>query len=198
MSSEDNHKEEEIESSPHDDADVESTVDYEPDDELGDVGALKAKMKKLRDELSAVKKEKAEYLDGWQRSKAEMVNSRKEAAEATGRASLNARVGFLEDLLPALDSFDMAMMGDGWQKVDPAWRVGVESIRSQITSALQANGIESFAKVGDAYDPALHDISEEIEGGTSGTIAKVLRRGFRIKDASRDMIVRPASVVLYK
>ena len=43
-------------------------IDFEPEDELGSVGAAKAKMQKLKDELEKVKAERHEYLDGWQRS----------------------------------------------------------------------------------------------------------------------------------
>ena len=183
--------EKELESS---EVEAETHLDYEPDDELGDVGALKAKLKKQRDELTQTKKEKAEYLEGWQRAKAEMVNSRRESEESVKRAGLNSRLAFFDDLLPAIDSFDMAMMGDGWQKVDAAWRTGVESIRQQIAGTLQSHGIESFGALGEKYDPQLHETAQEIEGGVSGTVAKILRKGFKTKD----FVIRPAHVVLYK
>ena len=52
-------------------------LDFEPEEELGTVGAVKAKMQKLRDELKEAKAKRDEYLDGWQRAKADMVNSKK-------------------------------------------------------------------------------------------------------------------------
>lgn len=169
-------------------------IDFEPEDELGGEGALKAKLKKLKDELAEVKKERQEYLDGWQRAKADLINAKKEAAEALQRAAGTGRDAFVEELIPALDSFDMAMRSDAWKSVDPAWRVGVESIYAQLQGILQANGIEIFGKKGDAFDPTLHEAMEEREGGTSHTIAKVLRCGYRTKSR----ILRAAQVAIYK
>ena len=51
-------------------------IDFEPEDELGSVGAIKAKMQKLRDELATAKKERQEYLDGWQRAQADRLARR--------------------------------------------------------------------------------------------------------------------------
>lgn len=176
--------------SSHNDADI----DFEPEDELGSVGALKAKLQKLKDELVEVKKERQEYLDGWQRAKADLINAKKEAVEALQRASGTGKELFVEELIPALDSFDMAMQGDAWQKVDATWRVGVESIRSQIIGVLQANGIEPFGTAGEKFDPQLHEAIQELgTEGESHTIAKVLRSGYRTKNR----ILRPAHVAIF-
>ncbi len=176
-------------SSPSDNEDI----DFEPEDEMGDIGALKAKMKKLRDELAETKKERSEYLDGWQRCKAEMVNTRRATAESSQRTAALAREAFIAELIPAIDSFDMAVGADGWQKVDAAWRSGVESIRSQIAAVLQSHGIETFAKEGDIFDPTLHEAIQEIEGkGEPGTVARVLRSGYR----AGERLLRPAHVAI--
>jgi molecular chaperone GrpE len=175
---------------PSDDADI----DFEPEDELGDIGALQAKMKKLKEELAAVKKERQEYLDGWQRAKADLINAKKDAGEALHRATGAGKEYFIEELIPALDSFDMAMRGEAWQKVDAAWRSGVESIRSQILGVLAAHGIETFGKEGEGFDPMLHEAIQELDGGDSHTLARVLRSGYR----SKSRILRPAQVAIFK
>lgn len=175
-------------SSPSDTEDI----DFEPEDELGGIGALKAKLQKLRDELAQAKKERSEYLDGWQRAKADVVNVRREAAQSSQRAASLAREAFISELIPALDSFDMAMAGDGWKNVDSAWRSGVESINGQISSVLQSHGVESFGKAGEAFDAMRHEAIQEVEGKNPGTVAAVLRRGYRIGDR----ILRPAHVAI--
>lgn len=169
-------------------------IDFEPEDELGTVGAVKAKMQKLRDELAATKKERQEYLDGWQRAKADLINAKKDAADALQRAAALGRDAFVEELIPALDSFDMAMRSDAWNSVDAAWRIGVESIYGQLQGVLQAHGVEIFGKEGEKFDTSLHEAIEEREGGESGTIAKVLRCGYRAKQR----ILRAAQVAIYK
>ena len=180
--------------------------DFEPEDELGETGAVKAKMQKLREELKEAKAKRDEYLDGWQRAKADMVNAKKEVAETLSRAGSRGKEILVEELIPALDGFDMAMQGEAWNNVDKAWRSGVESIKGQIEGVLKAHGVELFGKEGEQFDPALHEPIQEVDlpavptaeaqagGGVSHTIAKVLRRGYR----TNDRILRPAQVAIYK
>jgi molecular chaperone GrpE len=174
--------------SSHDSEDI----DFEPEDELGGEGALKAKMQKIKDELAAVKKERQEYLDGWQRAKADLINAKKDAAEALQRAAGAGKDSFVEELIPALDSFDMAMRSEAWKTVDSAWRVGVESIYAQLQGVLQAHGVDIYGKEGEVFDPAMHEAIEEKEGDASHTIARVLRPGYRTKSR----ILRPAQVII--
>ena len=49
-----------------------------------------------------------------------------------------------------------------------------------------------YASQGDAFDPALHDAlySAPAEGKKSGTIAQVLKAGYKLKDR----VLRPAQV----
>lgn len=166
-------------------------IDFEPEDELGETGAAKAKMRKLREELAAAKKERDEYLDGWQRCKADTVNAKKEAQEALVRARAFGKESFIEELIPALDSFDMAMQGEAWDTVDPVWRSGVEGIHAQLLSVLETHGISTFGKPGEVFDANLHEALQEAEG-EAGTIVRVIRRGYR----SPERILRPAQVVV--
>lgn len=175
-------------SSPNDE-----DIDFEPEDEMGETGAAKAKMQKLRAQLKEAQEKRDEYLDGWQRCKAEMVNAKKEATEAHARAGNRGKEILVEELIPALDSFDMAMQGEAWMTVDASWRKGVESILSQIEAVLKAHGVEIFGKVGEQFDPALHEPIQEIEGGEAQTVARVLRRGYR----TRDRVLRAAQVAIY-
>jgi len=169
-------------------------VDFEPEDEMGTVGAVKAKMQKLRDELKETKAKAAEYLEGWQRAKADMVNSRKESLEQHARAGERGKENFVEELIPALDGFDMAMQGEAWNSVDKAWRSGIESIKAQIEGVLRSHGVESYGKEGEKFDASLHEPIQEAEDGPSHTIAKVFRRGYRTKDR----VLRAAHVAVFK
>jgi molecular chaperone GrpE len=169
-------------------------VDFEPEDELGSVNAYKEKLEKCRDELRDTRKEKGEYLDGWQRAKADLINERKELMESGRRLAEAAIARLLEDLIPALDSFDMAMRGDAWQNVDPTWRIGMESVARQIVFALNAHGITEFGAQGDVYNPQFHEVVQEVPGNMPGSVASVLRRGWKLKER----VIRPAHVALVR
>lgn len=171
-------------------------IDFEPEDELGAAGAAKAKMTKLREELEVAKKERQEYLDGWQRCKADAANEKRDAASALARAQGRAREALTEDLLPVLDGFDMAMGNDAWETVSEEWRRGIEYIRGQLLDVLNQNNIEKYGKAGDVYDHAIHEAVEERDDlpGESGTIVRILRHGYRTKER----IIRPAQVIVKK
>lgn len=171
-------------------------VDFEPEDELGGEGAAKAKLKKLREELEKAKEERQQYLDGWQRCKADSVNARKEALEQGERAGKRALLSLVEEIIPALDSFDMAAGSEAWAEVSEGWRGGMEQVRNQLLDALARNGIERYGKVGERFDHALYDAIEERDdvAGEPGTIARILRYGYRMSGR----ILRPAQVIVKK
>ncbi len=116
-------------------------------------------IKKLRERLRKAEAEKQEYLTGWQRAKADMVNARKRDEEERRDFMKFANERLIEDLMPTLDSFDMAMGNkEAWEKADKNWRIGVEYIYSQLKKALSDNGLEEIVPtVGEKFDHAKHE-----------------------------------------
>jgi molecular chaperone GrpE len=171
-------------------------IDFEPEDEMGSVGAAKAKMQKLKDELEKVKQERQEYLDGWQRAKADAINMRKESDISAKRTGELLREALVHDIIPALDSFDMATQSEAWNAVADGWRSGMEMVREQLIGALKSHGVERYGKVGDMYDHNLHDAVQETDDmpGKVGEIVRVLRAGYK----SGDRVLRPAQVIVKK
>ncbi len=182
------------------DPDAEVGIHFEPEEELGDIGAAQAKLKKLKDELEKVKKERQEYLDGWQRCKADSINTRKETESRAARSAELLREALVHDIIPALDSFDMAAESEppagGWSTMENSWRNGMERVRDQLIDALQKHDIERYGKVGDMLDHALHEVVQEVDDvpGKSGEIVRILRAGYR----SGERIMRPAQVITKK
>jgi len=171
-------------------------VDFEPDDEVGTVGAVKAKMEKLRGELEKVKAERQEYLDGWQRAKADSVNARKDLLASAERQGARAKESLIEDIIPALDGFDLAAGSPAWESVDAGWRSGIDQIRNQLLDVLSRHGVERYGKVGEQFDHALHEAVEERDDmpGESGTIVRILRYGYKMNGK----VLRPAQVIVKK
>lgn len=186
------HSEDEIRDTSQDD--VLDDMDFEPEDELGSVGAAQAKIKKLRAELKEAQTKRDEYLAGWQREKADAINLKKEAAHDAIRMAARVKANFVEDLLPALDSFDLAYGSPSWESVDATWRNGIDGIRNQLIDMLTQNGITRFGKVGERLDPYLHEAVQEVTDapGESGEIVKVLRAGYR----AGDHVLRAAQVIV--
>lgn len=171
-------------------------MDFEPEEELGSIASAQAKIRKLRTELKEAQAKRDEYLAGWQREKADGINLKKEAAHDAIRMAARVKAGIIEDILPALDSFDMAAGAASWESVDPMWRNGMDGVRNQLLDALSKNGIERYGKLGEQLNPYLHEAVQEIDDapGESGTIVRILRYGYR----AGDHVLRPAQVIVKK
>ena len=119
-------------------------------------------IRKLREKLKKAEAEKQEYLTGWQRAKADLVNARKRDEEERREFVKFANEKLIEDLVPVLESFDMAMNNkEAWEKADKNWRVGVEYISSQLKKSLSDNGLTELApNIGDKFDHSLHEASK--------------------------------------
>ncbi len=155
------------------------------------------KLKKLREKLKKCEEEKREYLEGWQRAKADAVNEKRRFAEDLRRAKLDGKKEALEKIIPVLDSFHMAFQGDAWESLDSAYKSGIEYIFNQFKSALTDLGAKDYAKEGEGFDPLLHEALKDIETDDKDKdlkIAKVLRKGYMIEET----VLRPAQVEVYK
>lgn len=133
-----------------------------------------------------------EYLDGWQRARAEFLNYKKrverdqEASQALAAASIHTHyLGVIDDLERALKERPRG------PEID-AWTAGVEMILHKLETALEAAGVEPVPAEGQRFDPALHEaISyESSDGFSEGQVIEVVQRGFRLGDR----VLRPARV----
>lgn len=183
---------------PKDDIVVDNTDTDLDDSVLAEENAVEA-VKKLREKLKIAVAEKQEYLNGWQRARADYANFKKETEENKKDIIKFANERLFDELLPALDSFDMAMGNkENWEKVDKNWRIGVEYIYGQIIKALDDNGLSQFSpKVGDTLDTLKHDpigtIPTEKESDDH-KIAEIMKRGYMLGG----QVFRPAQVRIFE
>jgi len=163
------------------------------EEETGDAG-----VKKLRTRLKKCTEEKQEYLDGWQRSKADFVNLKKEHSEQVERLKKFANEDMMHELLPVIESFNMAFANEeAWKSVDENWRRGVEYIHTQFMNALEEKGLKTIDPVGQKFDHNKHDSVELIEQDDkkkSDMIAEVVQKGYELNGK----VMRPAKVKVYK
>ena len=166
--------------------------------EDGDVLFTKDIVKKLREDLKTCRKEKEEYLTGWQRAKADYVNLQKELDLARVNVSILAKEKMTEKLLPALDSFEMAFSNkEHWEKIDKDWQDGITSIYQQLLSGLEKSGIEKIYEIEVPFDPSIHQsisIVETDDEKKDHTVAKVLQIGYRMGER----VIRPAKVTIFE
>lgn len=158
-------------------------VVVEDTDTAGDELSSKDKIKELREELKAEQEKSKEYLDGWQRARADLVNKDKQLAQDKIEMIKRAGERFAEAVLPTFDGFEMAKRNkEAWEAVDGKWRVGIEYLFGQLQSALEAEGLEKIEpKEGEAFDVLKMSSTEEVQTDDESkdhTVAEVVQVGF--------------------
>lgn len=158
---------------------------------------LKKTLKKLRADLKVAKKEKEEYLTGWQKERADFANYKKQEDDRKSMFSESIRERILSRFLTVIDSFNMAFSNrEAWEKVDENWRKGVEYIYVQMNTVFEEYDVKSIGEVGDTFDPNLHESIEMIETNEKEKdhkVANVIQKGYRLGER----ILRPARVNVY-
>jgi molecular chaperone GrpE len=141
------------------------------------------------DELARITAERDEYLAHLQRTQAEFDNYRKRMLRDQTVHLERATGNLIEQLLPVLDSFELALNSAGTD-VDRL-RKGVELVYGEFLGALEKAGLERIEALGKPFDPEEHEAVMHVEddGGDPG-VRDVVRSGYRFKGR----VLRPAMV----
>jgi molecular chaperone GrpE len=145
-----------------------------------------AMVKKLREKLKKAEAEKQEYLVGWQRAKADLINARKRDESERQEFIKFANERLIESLVPVMESFDMAMGNkEVWEKVDKNWRVGVEYIYAQLKKVLSDAGLEEVNPIGLPFDLNRDEAAEYLPVPTEAEHHKILavvQKGYNLNE----------------
>jgi molecular chaperone GrpE len=201
MTDENKEKEEEIEVSNQVEAPIETPDDSEVlEFEFNEDGEedLKKTIKKFRAELKKCKKEREEYLVGWQKERADFVNYKKQEEDRKANFSEAIRERILTRFLTVVDSFNMAFANrEAWEKVDENWRKGVEYIYAQMNTIFEEYGVKAIGEVGESFDHNIHHSIEMIptdKKGEDHKIAEVIQKGYKLGDR----VIRAARVNVFE
>jgi molecular chaperone GrpE len=186
-------------------AEEENTAATESDAQLADVEEdvveltyeeLQEKVESLQTEVERLQKESAEYLDGWQRARAEFANLKKRVEREKSEMRERIISEIISHYLDVLDDYDRALKDRPEENVDEAWIAGLEMIRQKLKAVLESEGVEVIPAEGMDFDPNLHDaISyEDSEEYENGQIIEVIKQGYRLGDR----VIRPAVVRVAK
>ncbi|MEI6400071.1 MAG: nucleotide exchange factor GrpE [bacterium] len=173
-------------------------VSFEAEDGEGNTMNASQKLKMLRDKLKISERERMDNLTGWQRAKADYVNLQKEEEQKRKDMRTYVTTDIIEQLLPVLDSFDMAFANkEAWEKVDANWRSGIEYIHAQFLRVLADNNVTSINQTNVPFDHNIHEAIENIETDEQSkdhTVATIIQSGYKIGDR----IIRPARVKVFE
>ncbi|PIT92396.1 MAG: nucleotide exchange factor GrpE [Candidatus Harrisonbacteria bacterium CG10_big_fil_rev_8_21_14_0_10_42_17] len=148
--------------------------------------------KKDSEEIEEVKTERDEYLNGWKRAKADLINYQREEAERTNSQIKFANKQFATDLLAVMDSFDLALTAEQEHNTEAQ---GLKLIRSQLESILERNGVTPIKTEGEQFNPKYHEAMREQDSDKPpGTIVEEVGRGWMLYE----YVLRPTRVVVAK
>ena len=133
----------------------------------------------LNEKLTLVKKEAEEYLNGWRRAKADLINYKKEELTRAEVVIKFSNESLLKDMITVMDSFDLATAGSA-EKASPEAK-GLELIKGQLEGVLRRNGLSPIVALGEFFNPQLHEaVAEEESEKPPGTVVQEISRGWKL------------------
>lgn len=149
----------------------------------------------LNEELAKVEQEAADNLAGWQRAKADFINYKKDQEQAMADFRKYANLNIITDLLPIVDSFNLAAkhMPPELEKSD--WAKGIMCIKGMFDNFLRDAGISEIEALGKKFDPySFEAVGEEESDQEEDTIVEEVQKGYKMGDR----VIRPAKVKVAK
>lgn len=145
-------------------------------------------------ETEQCRKERDEYLDGWRRAKADLINYKKDEAERLAGFLKSGNENIIRDLLSVLDSFNLGIMAT--EKTNPEVMRGMLLIKNQLEDTLRRHGLEKMVLTkGEMFDPARHEaIGETHSEFPDGAVAEEVENGYNLYDK----VMRAAKVRVSK
>lgn len=144
-------------------------------------------------EQQRLEREGKEYLEGWRRAKADLINYKKEEVQRFEAILKMANEQIIKDLLVVLDSFDLALAA---LKSDPHTEKGVYMIQAQLEDVLAKHGVTRVqTQKGEEFNPMLHEALAMLDADQpSGTVVDEVERGYMLNGK----LIRPARVRVAK
>ena len=172
--------------------DEQFTPDDQPEAAVSEEEAAASELEADLAKLSQLESERYEYLDTLRRVQAEFENYRKRVIKEQTALVDRATSGLVEQLLPVLDSFELALKNlDAADSDDiESVRKGVELVYAELLGVLEKAGLSRIEAEGKPFDPNVHEAVMKEDGDSEPIVTDVLRTGYTLKGR----VLRPAMV----
>lgn len=154
--------------------------------------SIQEEVESLRQALESTLTKSEEYLDGWQRSRAEFANYKKRVERDQAQLYQTTSGAIIKRYLEIIDDLERALNNRPHEGEGAAWSEGIELIYRKLLSILENEGVLVMKAQGEQFDPNLHEAisSEENEEYHSGQIIEVIKQGYTLGYR----VLRPALV----
>lgn len=175
---------------PEEDAELSAE---EMDAELG--GGDDDVSEEIAAQLEELENRAADFEDKYRRSLADFQNFQRRAAINERESKEEGRRKVVEDLIPVLDTVDLAMEQDSENMTVLQIAQGFDAIRRQMMEVLGSHGVTKVTvEIGEPFVPGRHEavMQQEAEGVPAGHVSAFLQAGYAIGDR----VVRAAKVAV--
>ncbi len=147
----------------------------------------------VNQELAEAQRQRDEYFDLLQRTRAEFVNYQKRSKSQFEADRVYAVGSLARDLLDGFDNLERAidaLRASGVSGIT----AGLDMVNKQLLATLAKHGIEPIEALGKPFDPNQHEamVQQPDAEHPEGTVVAELGKGYRI----HDRVLRPTKVAV--
>ena len=154
------------------------------------------KVAELEAQLAKAKADLEHWKNEYYRADADTQNLRKSLEKEHSDIIKYRAMGFIEDLLPVLDSFHMALANEPTSQELKNYLVGFQFVYRNLVNVLENEGVKEISpNVGDKFsDKTMNAVDITVQEGEENLVTKVYAKGYEL----HGRLIRPAQVSVSK
>ena len=154
------------------------------------------KIKELEEQLAKLKADVEHWKNEYYRAYADTQNLRKSLEKEHSDIIKYRAMGFIEDLLPVLDSFHMALANEPTSQELKNYLVGFQFVYRNLVNVLENEGVKEISpNIGDKFsDKTMNGVDITVQEGEENLVTKVYAKGYEL----HGRLIRPAQVSVSK
>lgn len=160
-----------------------------------EIEKLKGKLNENQKKFEEADKKADEWKNKYYQAYADMANTRKQVEKETSDFKKYAKQSLVEEMIPALDGFDMALKNEPKDDVIKNYLKGFNMIHSKLLAVLEQQNVTIVnPKIGEDYNPSTMQAFSTVEGEEDNKVAEVFTKGYKMYEH----LLRPAGVIVTK
>ena len=154
------------------------------------------KIKELEEKLEKANADLEHWKNEYYRAYADTQNLRKSLEKEHSDVIKYRAMGFIEDLLPVLDSFHMALANEPTSQELKNYLVGFQFVYRNLVNVLENEGVKEISpNIGDKFsDKTMNGVDITVQEGEENLVTKVYAKGYEL----HGRLIRPAQVSVSK
>ena len=154
------------------------------------------KVTELEEQLAKLKADVEHWKNEYYRAYADTQNLRKSLEKEHSEIIKYRAIGFIEDLLPVLDSFHMALANEPTSQELKNYLVGFQFVYRNLVNVLENEGVKEISpNIGDKFsDKTMNGVDITVQEGEENLVTKVYAKGYEL----HGRLIRPAQVSVSK